>query len=112
MIDVKDDVLLVSHRRNAEFAVFEDDTETAYLYAYDAARNRISDHFHLYNDRGSFTADDILLIWSRKKDKLAVFISESLFAIYDFDRTCGLKGRDLPPNRDNSWFVGFEEVFS
>ena len=105
------DIILISHRKGSQFVIFEDDAQTAYLYSYDANANRIEAHFHVYNDRDNLTSDDILLVWSQDRNKVAAFISESLFAIFDLQRRVGIKGGDLPISKSDLWFKGFEEVF-
>ena len=99
-------------------AIFEDDGETGYFYAYDRARDNspILDAVFIYNvkyvkDRDK--ASEAMIYWSNTHDKCALNINGYPHAAFDFEARRGFGRADFPnfekssnalwPQQDHIW---------
>lgn len=75
-------------------AVFEDDKETAYFYAYDRAeaQNPILDALHIYNAESvghQNEMSEVDIVWSLDGLKAVLLINGHPHALFDFALHCG-----------------------
>jgi hypothetical protein len=93
---------------NSRFgAVFEDDKETGYFYAYDHALDRspIVDALHVYNsdsvsDRSK--ESDLDIVWSADGLKAVLLINSRPHALFDFGLSIGCSRTEFPKH-SNGW---------
>lgn len=83
-----------SKNLNEEFGVvFEDDGDTGYFYATNAAHTEIYDALHLY-DRPSAKAvepgDKIFIVWNSSRLKAGIYYHDRFQAIFDFPTKRGI----------------------
>ena len=87
--------------------VFEDDTDSGYMYALDTeiAGNPIVDTLHIYNVQSITVGDapsELHIIWSGDGMKAALFIDSYPHAIYNFSDGIGCCRSGFPPPADKS----------
>jgi hypothetical protein len=105
---------LDSHGERA--AVFEDEGETGYLYAYSVSTGTVEAHVHVYDhNKGlSIVKDSVDVLWSTDESKCAVKIWGELRGIIDLrmkkEGRAWLESRDTPGIKDKEWLRGFEEM--
>lgn len=83
-------------------AVFEDDGQTAYFYAYDRANSEqaILDAVHIYNVASVVDWDqdsEVAVIWSADGLKAGLLINGQLHAVLDFESRKGYCRNNFPP---------------
>jgi hypothetical protein len=83
-------------------AVFEDDGETAYFYAYDRGKSTqpILDALHIYNVQNVIDRDgdsEAQIIWSPDGLKAGLLINGRLYALLDFESQRGYCRSNFPP---------------
>jgi hypothetical protein len=95
---------------NSFSAIFEDDQDTGYLYAYDRANSEkpILDAVHVYNvaavkDKNVESAAEIL--WSTDGLKAALLINRYPHAVINFTECCSYCRTGFPPP-PNGWKRG------
>ncbi len=110
-----------SDSRSSSFsAVFEDDCQTGYFYAYDRDQptGRILDAVHIYNvanlvDRHLESRADI--IWSADGLKSALLLNDYPHALIDFNARCTYCRTGFPPApehwRHEPWDDSLMEIF-
>ena len=90
-------------------AVFEDDGDTGYFYAYDRAQQEspILDAVHVYNVSSAGDIDDAILevAWSADGLKAALLIDGHPHALIDFQQRCS-SSRTGFPAASTSWRRG------
>lgn len=96
--------------------VFEDDTETAYFYAYDRGNEQdpILDAVHIYNvanvtDRDKESEVDI--VWSTDGLRVGLFINRYLHAVIDFEARKAYCRSEFPPP-GGAWAGGVREAWN
>jgi hypothetical protein len=84
--------------------VFEDDGETAYLYAMEKDKEgtglRVLDALHIRNTEAGETAPDpanLKIVWSRDWMKCALVIDGYVHALFDFEAHGGYNINEFPP---------------
>lgn len=85
--------------------VFEDDTETAYLYALDLkeheeGRNPIQEAMHIYNAKNVTDKDKesvAAIVWSADGLKACLLINNYPHAMFDFEKKRGYSRTNFPP---------------
>ena len=101
-------------------AVFEDDGDTGYFYAYDraASGNKILDAVHIYDasavsDRDRESAAEI--IWSADGMKAALLINDYPHAVINFVERCSYSRTGFPSPHENwrhgTWMETLMELF-
>jgi len=96
-----------------QFAVFEDDGTTGYLYLYVSDKNRVLQHLHIY-DRSSellVAKEDVEVVWSEMYNKCGVAIWGKMRGIIDVrtgqEGRVWLQNRETPGIGDVEWLSGF-----
>jgi hypothetical protein len=101
-------------------AVFEDDGDTAYLYAYDrsSTANRILDGVHIYDASDARDAEtEISIIWSPDGLKAGLLMNEELVAVLNFEaKKAYCRSNPASPNRNRlfaqeAWSNSLHELF-
>jgi hypothetical protein len=101
-------------------AVFEDDGDTGYLYAYDRARQEspILDAVHIYNVAAvtdKHIPSDLEISWSADGLKAALLINGQPHALIDFPQRCSSCRTGFPaaraPWRRGVWSDSITESF-
>ena len=92
--------------------VFEYDGETAYFYLYRAdGPAKILAAIHVLSGDASFGAKDVVVSWNRQMDKVGLFISGELWAVFEADKAIPHGGNYLRgarpglPAEAASWFA-------
>ena len=87
--------------------MFEDDGETAYLYAVERDPStkelRILDALHIYEKEEASTIQKkttLLLIWSKDWLKCALVLDDFCNALFDFENQGGYNLNEFPPPND------------
>ncbi len=88
--------------------VFEDDSQTGYLYALviDNPENPIVDAMHVYNVENlteSNMQSHFVIVWTPDGTKGALFINEYCHAIVDFTENGAYNRNGFPPIEENGW---------
>lgn len=83
-------------------AVFEDDGETGYLYAYDRMREAdpILDALHIYNVHNVVDREiesDVEILWSEDGLKALLLLNDYPHAVLDFEARKGYCRTNFPP---------------
>jgi hypothetical protein len=95
------EVLFTSASPSSSFgAIFEDDGETAYLYATDLARPEgpILDAVHIYNVSPANRAPSFVqIVWSSDGLKAGLHLNSQLQAVFDFSARCAYCRTNFPP---------------
>jgi hypothetical protein len=101
-----------SHGERA--AVFEDEGETGYLYAYSIATASLQTHVHVYDrsDALQIVRDSVDVLWSTDESKCGVRIWGQMRGIIDLrtrrEGRAWLENRDTSGINDPEWLRGFE----
>lgn len=98
---MSNDIFSNSVRSNGDLAgVFEYDGQTGYFYLYRtkvADGPKVIDSLHIVSGRIDFADNDVSILWDRTDTKVALFIKNSMWAV--FDSTSGQKfGENYRPN--------------
>ncbi len=97
-----------------QFAVFEDDGETGYLYLYRPITGEILRHLQIYNCSADLRVgvEDVKVLWSRDGSKLGVVIWDRFRGVMDLpNRREGrvwLENRETPGIGEQDWLRGFD----
>ena len=93
--------------------VFEDDSETGYLYLYDPNGRGVLEDLQIYNRASELNVaeGDVEVVWSSDGSKCGVLIWNAMRGIIDVKRNekarAKLESRDSPPITDPEWLKGF-----
>jgi hypothetical protein len=100
------------------FAVFEDNSETGYLYLYDCRAQRVFEHLLIY-DRSkevNVVIGDVWVGWSEDGTKCGVAVWNKMRGIIDrvkkVEGRIKLESRRTPGIVDPEWLKGFEYLYS
>jgi len=101
-------------------AVFEDDGDTGYFYAYDRALSEapILDAVHIYNVKSVLDRERpsvVEITWSADGLKAALLINGYPHAVIDFSQRCSFCRTEFPPAsspwRRGGWSDALMELF-
>jgi hypothetical protein len=95
------------------FGVFEDDSETGYLYLYEPGGREVFGHLHIYDRTPSLSVQeqDVRVLWSEDFSKVGVVIWGKMRGIINLvtgqEGRVWLEGRSTPGIGDAGWLKGF-----
>lgn len=82
--------------------VFEDDGETGYFYATNAANSVIFDALQLYNQNSSEMkpmGEEVYIVWNPVKHKVGIFYNNKFQAVFDFSSSRGVCRTGFPATK-------------
>jgi len=86
--------------------VFEDDGESAYLYATNESFEKIYDALHLYDygqENQIMPEDEIFIVWNPELMKTGFFYQNKFHAVFDFKNQKACCRSGFPSNEPEAW---------